>query len=102
MSPPMRQMRQMTQTIQIRQRVFIPALVAGIMAISTIARAQVTPAAGYTPPDDTPVIRIGATIFGDFTIQDKPKVTDADNNTVTLNQFNVGRAYINVTGNISH
>lgn len=29
--------------------------------------AQVTPAAGYTPPDDTPAFKIGATIFGDYT-----------------------------------
>ena len=92
----MRQMR------SFRQRAFISTLVAAIMGVATIASAQVTPAAGYTPPDDTPVIRIGATIFGDYTIQDKPKITDADNNSVTLNQFNVGRAYINVTGNISH
>jgi hypothetical protein len=32
----------------------------------------------------------------------QPKVTDADGNLVTGNAFNVGRAYINVTGNISH
>ncbi len=28
-----------------------------------LGEAQVTPAAGYVPPDDTPAIRIGATIF---------------------------------------
>jgi hypothetical protein len=66
------------------------------------ARAQVTPAAGYTPPDDTPSIKVGATIFTDYTYQQTPKVTDADGNVVHLNQFNVSRAYINVTGNISH
>src|SRR4029079_5063907 len=65
------------------------------------AMAQVTPAAGYTPPDDTPKINVGATIFADYTIQQEPKVT-ADGNQVTLNQFQVGRSYINVTGNISH
>lgn len=64
--------------------------------------AQVTPAAGYTPPDDTPKVSVGATIFADYTIQQQPKITDADGNTVTLNQFQVGRSYINVTGNISH
>src|SRR3954463_15006385 len=64
--------------------------------------AQVTPAAGYTPPDDTPAIKVGVTIFADYTIQQQPKVTDADGNSVTLNQFQVGRSYINVTGNISH
>jgi hypothetical protein len=68
----------------------------------TTAAAQVTPAAGYTPPDDTPAIKVGATLFGDYTIQQKPKITDVDGNEVTSNAFNVGRAYINVTGNLSH
>jgi phosphate-selective porin O/P len=69
---------------------------------STPAHAQVTPAAGYTPPDDTPSIRVGATIFADYTITEKPKGTDIDGNTFTPSSFNIGRAYINVTGNISH
>jgi hypothetical protein len=63
--------------------------------------AQVTPASGYTPPDDTPAIKVGVTIFADYTFQQQPKVTDAGS-TVSLNQFQVGRSYINVTGNISH
>ena len=54
------------------------------------------------PPDDTPAIRVGATIFARLHLQQQPKITDADGNDVTLNAFNVGRAYINVTGNISH
>jgi len=66
------------------------------------AYAQVTPAAGYTPPDDTPSIRVGATLFADYTLTQKPEIRDADGNAVKLNAFNVGRAYINVTGNISH
>jgi len=68
----------------------------------TPAGAQVTPAAGYVPPDDTPAIRVGATIFADYTVQQKPKIRDVDNNEVTFNAFTVGRAYINVTGSISH
>jgi hypothetical protein len=71
-------------------------------ATATQCEAQVTPAAGYTPPDDTPALKVGVTFFGDYTIQQHPKITDADGNEVTLNSFNVGRAYINVTGNISH
>jgi hypothetical protein len=67
-----------------------------------IASAQITPAEGYTPPDDTPTIKVGATIFTDYTYQQSPDVTDADGNSVDPNQFNVARAYINVTGNISH
>src|SRR5262245_51774442 len=64
--------------------------------------AQVTPAAGYTPPDDTPSIRVGATIYFDYTYQDLPKATDGDKNSISPNQFNVARSYINVTGNINH
>jgi hypothetical protein len=66
------------------------------------ARAQVTPAAGYTPPDETPAIKVGAVIFADYTYQQKPTATDAAGNTISQSSFNVARAYINVTGNISH
>ena len=77
------------------------AVVALLVAASP-ASAQVTPAAGYTPPDDTPSIKVGATIFADYTYQVEPEVKDADGNSVNFNAFNVSRAYINVTGNISH
>jgi hypothetical protein len=78
-------------------------LAAGLLAISAWpAAAQVTPAAGYVPPDDTPALRVGTTIFADYTVTAQPKIIDADGNAVTGNAFNVGRAYINVTGNISH
>src|SRR5262245_7839430 len=66
------------------------------------ASAQVTPAAGFTPPDDTPSIRVGMTLFPTFTLQTEPKVTDVDGSTVSRTAFDVTRAYINVTGQISH
>lgn len=75
---------------------------AAVLASAVPCAAQVTPAAGYTPPDDAPAIKVGATIFADYTIQQKPKAKDANGNEITPNSFNVGRAYINVTGNISH
>jgi hypothetical protein len=75
---------------------------AALLLRGTTASAQVTPAAGYTPPDDTPSIKLGVTIFTDYTYQQSPDVKDADGNSVDPNQFNVSRAYINVTGNISH
>ena len=81
---------------------FAAPLVGVLLATAVPASAQVTPAAGYTPPDDTPAIRIGTTIFADYTVQQQPKITDADGNQVTLNQFQVQRAYLNITGNISH
>jgi hypothetical protein len=79
------------------------ALAAALMStMPALASAQVTPAAGNTPPDDTPSVRVGATIFTDYTFTQSPEVTDADGNTVHSNAFNVGRAYININGNISH
>src|SRR5262245_24093294 len=69
---------------------------------SSAASAQVTPAAGYTPPDDTPSIRVGVVIYPDYTYTIDPKSTDADGNQIHFSQFNVSRAYINITGNISH
>jgi hypothetical protein len=64
--------------------------------------AQVTPAAGYTPPDDTPTFRVGVMIFTDYTYQDEPTSLDANGNEFHPQSFNVGRAYINVIGNINH
>jgi hypothetical protein len=74
------------------------------MALSgaRMASAQVTPAAGYTPPDDTPSIRVGVTIYADYTYQDSPQTKDADGNVINPSSFNVARSYINVTGNINH
>jgi hypothetical protein len=67
-----------------------------------MAAGQITPAAGYTPPDDTPSIRVGAVIFADYTFTQSPTSADTDGNIVHPNAFNVGRSYINITGNISH
>src|SRR5262245_24507984 len=64
--------------------------------------AQITPAASYTPPDDTPSIGLGVTIYADFTYQDAPEIRDADGNLVHPSAFNVTRSYINVTGKLNH
>jgi hypothetical protein len=69
---------------------------------SRSASAQITPAAGYVPPDDTPSIRVGMTLFPVYTFQTDPKITDADGHAVSKNAFDVGRSYINITGNVSH
>jgi hypothetical protein len=74
----------------------------GLMALAAPASAQVTPAAGYVPPDDTQAIRLGAVIFYDYTYQKEPKITDTAGNLISPSAFNVARTYINVTGNISH
>src|SRR5438477_9234458 len=73
-----------------------------LLVLPVGAFAQVTPAAGYTPPNDTPSFKVGATIFTDYTYQESPEITDPDKQTVNLSAFNVGRAYINVTGNLNH
>src|SRR5262249_47394896 len=76
-----------------------------MIALSLSARpasAQVTPAAGYTPPDDTPSIRVGVTLYADYTYQQNPTTADADGNVINPSSFNVSRSYINITGNISH
>jgi hypothetical protein len=52
-------------------------------------------------PADTFSIKTGVTIFSDFTYNDAPKITDADKNSVNKSEFDVRRAYVNVTGNIS-
>src|SRR5215218_10123106 len=89
-------------SIALRLRRAAVAAATSVALWPAAAAAQVTPAAGYTPPDDTPAIRVGATLFLDYTVQTKPKTTDADGNEVTFNSFNVGRAYLNLTGQINH
>ena len=37
-----------------------------LLWFARVASGQVTPAAGYTPPDDTPSIRVGAVIYPDY------------------------------------
>ena len=86
----------------LRSPVRLAAFVLVTSALAASVFAQVTPAAGGTPPDDTPSVRVGTTIFTDYTYTDQPTAKDADGNVIHPNAFNVGRAYINVTGNLSH
>ena len=73
-----------------------------LAVIASSAAAQITPAAGSTPPDDTRKFNIGATIFADYTYQESPEISDVDKNNVKLSSFNVSRAYINITGQLNH
>jgi hypothetical protein len=70
--------------------------------VPTTAFAQVTPAATVTPPDDTPSLRVGATIFTNYSYQSDPEIADADGSLVHRNGYDVTRSYINVTGSLSH
>jgi len=85
----------------VTRRIVISCLWLAVMALSRPSWAQVTPAAGYTPPDDTQSVKFGVTIFYDYTAQTSPTAT-AGGNTYKPNSFNVSRTYINFTGNISH
>ena len=42
--------------------------------------AQTAPAAQAPKPDDTPSIRVGATLFTDYTYTSSPEAVDADGN----------------------
>jgi hypothetical protein len=83
-------------------RAFPSLALSGALLAASTASAQVTPAAGYTPPDDTPKIGVGVTIFSDYTYTDAPTIKDADGNIVRKSEFEVRRAYINVTGQLNH
>src|SRR6202163_2029801 len=80
---------------------FVIAFVFTIV-VARSASAQVTPAAGYTPPDDTPSVKVGVTLYTDYTYQQSPTGTDSDGNTINPNSFTVSSSYINITGNVSH
>jgi hypothetical protein len=84
-----------------RYRYLILCLAAGMAALSRDARAQVTPAAGYTPPDDTPSVAVGGTVYANFEYLQEPTVRDAANDVIHQEGFNITRAYITVTGQIN-
>lgn len=79
----------------------VALVLVGLSAVTRHASAQVTPAASV-PPDDTPSVRVGATLFADYTLTQTPEIPDGDGNSIKPSSFNIGRAYLNVTGQISH
>lgn len=84
-------------------------VVAAVVAVSpVVAAAQTTgqppatpPAAAPAPAPFTPSIKMGVTIFADYTITETPKLVDANGDAVTGNAFNVTRSYLNVTGAVT-
>lgn len=74
----------------------------GIAALGFVAGTAAAQTAPAPAPDDTPSIKVGATLFADYTFTSSPDITDSDSNRVNASAFNVGRSYINITGNISH
>ena len=53
-------------------------------------------------PDDTPTIKVGGLLFADYTYTSDLAARDSDQNSYHPSSFNVSRAYINVTGNLTH
>ena len=86
----------------IHPRVRFASCIAAALLASRGLSAQVTPAAGVAPVDNTPSIKVGMTIFTDYTLSSTPKVLDANGDSVAFSEFAVRRAYVNITGNISH
>jgi hypothetical protein len=79
----------------------LAAVAAFTIAAAHVSYAQTTPATPAKKPEDAPSLRVGATIFADYTVTTQPDATDADGNDITPNAFNITRSYINLTGQIS-
>jgi hypothetical protein len=78
------------------------AVFAATVAVAITPCQAQTPAANPPPASDTPSIKVGVQLFADYTVQAQPRINNSDNNDITLSAFQIGRSYINVTGNISH
>ncbi|MBS1817876.1 MAG: hypothetical protein JSU08_08110 [Acidobacteria bacterium] len=95
----------MTRNARFVVRLWISLIMLVSGAWSASAQTPAAPQAGQPAaprPDDTPSVRIGGVLFTDFTYTRSPQATDADSNTYHPSQFNVGRSYINITGNLNH
>ena len=79
----------------------LAAVAAFTVLTAPVSFAQTTATPAAKKPEDAPSVRVGATIFADYTVTTQPEATDADGNRITPNAFNIGRSYINVTGQIS-
>ena len=89
----------MTRHARVLVRLWMAVMV--VAGLSAVARAQNAPAAAARP-DDTPSVKIGGVLFTDFTYTKSPESTDSDGHPFNPSQFNVGRTYINITGNLNH
>jgi hypothetical protein len=79
----------------------LPALLLVVLA-GQAARGQAPPPSGSAAPGDTPSVKIGGLIFADYAYQQTPTAKDAAGHDINSSSFNLTRAYINVTGNLSH
>jgi hypothetical protein len=76
-------------------------LLVGI-GLARAASAQGVAPGSIPATDDTPSIRVGVMVFANYFYQTEPQVTDTGGNLVNYNAFDITRAYINISGNISH
>jgi hypothetical protein len=72
-----------------------------LLLISAGALAQTPPPAAPVPAPSYPTFSIGGVIFADYTYTDEPKKADDAGNTIHPSSFNITRAYVNVTGDLS-
>jgi hypothetical protein len=72
-----------------------------LLSASPVLAQDPAPAPAAAPAATFPSIKVGVTLFADYTIEQQPKREDADGNIVSLSAFQITRSYINVTGNIS-
>jgi len=73
----------------------------GLSLAAFVLAAVVASAADEPKPAESSSVKVGTTIFTDFTYQEAPRVLDADKNLVHKTEFEVRRAYINVVGTFS-
>lgn len=78
-----------------------PWLFAALIGLAAAPAFAQTSSNASPPAPAYPNVRVGATLFADYSYFPAPEIRDADGNTVNLNAFNVARTYINVTGNLS-
>ncbi len=86
----------------VRALFFLPATAVLVLSLGPAAHAQTTSPSGSAAPADTPSIKVGGLIFADYAYQQTPTAKDAAGRDINPSSFNITRAYINVTGNISH
>lgn len=72
-----------------------------LLSASPALAQDPAPAPAAAPAAAFPSIKVGVSLFADYTVNQQPKIEDADGNDVSLSAFQVTRSYINVTGNIS-
>ena len=72
-----------------------------LLSASPCLAQDPAPAPAASQPSTPPSIKVGVTLFADYTLEQQPKREDSDGNDVSLSEFQITRSYINVTGNIT-